>query len=112
MNKVYFKPNDRNFMNISKGISVLQPKHFKVLFPGQIELPDHYYHKDRNGDAPDLNQEQRSVVNRILRRSSPHPFILFGPPGTGKTTTICTSIKLLYETQLPFKKLIIVAAPR
>ena len=114
LKKVYFEPNDRNFVNISNGIDVLEPRHLKVLFPGS-ELPDHYNYKDGFRLAPCLNQEQRTVVDRITNISSPHPFILFGPPGTGKTRTICESIKLLYEKRDLYDdpwQLIIVAAPR
>ena len=114
LKKVYFEPNDRNFLNISNGIDALEPIHLKVLFPGS-ELPDHYNYKDGFRVPPFLNQEQRTVVDRITNMSSPHPFILFGPPGTGKTRTICESIKLLYEKRelydVPWQ-LIIVAAPR
>jgi hypothetical protein len=111
LKKVYFEPNDRNFVNICNGIGSVGPMHLKVLFPGS-ELPDYPCYYGDMGDAPCLNQEQRIAVDRILKISSPHPFILFGPPGTGKTKTICESIKLLYEkNKLLDKQLIIVAAP-
>lgn len=42
---------------------------------------------------PVLNSRQRSAVSRILgARCRPAPYILFGPPGTGKTVTVVEAI--------------------
>jgi len=43
------------------------------------------------------NPPQRQAVQNILNGTSlPAPFLLFGPPGTGKTVTIVESIKQVY----------------
>ena len=71
--------------------------HLQILFPyndltiyltNNNELPDKLCWETSNelGLKTDLNDEQRRVVSRILNRKSPHPFILFGPPGAGKGT--------------------------
>ena len=39
------------------------------------------------------NVEQRQAVKNILEKSSrPYPYLVFGPPGTGKTVTIVEAI--------------------
>ena len=42
---------------------------------------------------PILNDRQKSAVTRIVgARCRPMPYVLFGPPGTGKTVTVVESI--------------------
>lgn len=46
-----------------------------------------------------LNDEQQSVVHAFSSGvHKPHPFILFGPPGTGETHTITATVQYLLKT--------------
>lgn len=66
-----------------------------VLFPsdkdtGHSELPHlSMFNKDLEN-----NPEQKAAVQHILSGSSrPAPYLIFGPPGTGKTVTVVEAIK-------------------
>lgn len=55
----------------------------------KMEIPEIFAHQQ------DLNRYQRRAVYSMLKMSGRNPFLLFGPPGTGKTTTLVQSIKYL-----------------
>ncbi|XP_034452521.1 putative helicase mov-10-B.2 isoform X2 [Hippoglossus hippoglossus] len=73
----------------------------ELLFPAaptqqQTELPDLSLF-DRNLEK---NPEQLRAVQHIVAGSSkPAPYLVFGPPGTGKTVTLVEAIKQIEKTQ-------------
>lgn len=61
------------------------PSQSKVTFPSSI--PDHCLINHH------LNFRQRAAVMRIIKaQCRPSPYVLFGPPGTGKTVTLVEAI--------------------
>ncbi|XP_041952751.1 putative helicase mov-10-B.1 isoform X1 [Alosa sapidissima] len=72
---------------------LLFPTGAKVTAPA--ELP-RLRLRDRKLES---NSEQYSAVKSIVASvSRPAPYLLFGPPGTGKTVTVVEAIKQLYDS--------------
>ncbi|XP_008334715.1 putative helicase mov-10-B.1 [Cynoglossus semilaevis] len=75
----------------------------RVLFPAEDSVPA------SSVELPDLtlcdrklqdNTEQYQAVQHIVAGSSkPAPYLVFGPPGTGKTVTLVEAIKQIEKTQ-------------
>ncbi|TRY89114.1 hypothetical protein DNTS_011152 [Danionella cerebrum] len=72
-----------------------------VLFPtnrgtGLTALPElRMFNKDLEN-----NPEQKAAVHHILSGTSkPAPYLIFGPPGTGKTVTVVEAVKQVHKSE-------------
>ncbi|XP_017129698.1 uncharacterized protein LOC108147578 [Drosophila elegans] len=70
----------------------------RILFPGDIPRESVAQGTlELNNRRLSSNPEQLQAVRQIaLSKKLPAPYIVFGPPGTGKTATICEAIYQLY----------------
>ncbi|XP_059901891.1 putative helicase mov-10-B.1 [Gadus macrocephalus] len=72
----------------------------KVLFPtGTSPTPSHAPPMELSLFDQTLNKEQSMAVHHIVAGSSkPAPYLVFGPPGTGKTVTLVEAIRQVEKT--------------
>ncbi|XP_030225957.1 putative helicase mov-10-B.1 [Gadus morhua] len=72
----------------------------KVLFPtGTSPTPSHAPPMELSLFDQTLNKEQSMAVRHIVAGSSkPAPYLVFGPPGTGKTVTLVEAIRQVEKT--------------
>ncbi|XP_034151905.1 putative helicase mov-10-B.1 isoform X2 [Esox lucius] len=86
-----FQHNLGNTLFPSGGTTTKTPKLQQLCF----SLPLRLYDK-----ALEQNPEQYSAVQNIVAGSSrPAPYLVFGPPGTGKTVTLVEAIKQVLKTK-------------
>lgn len=118
LKKVYFLPSQGNSRRIINGLEHLEDEHLSVLFPHpelKVDPTRIGYSTVMEPPGRTLNKEQKEVVDRLVNYTSPHPFVLFGPPGTGKTHTLIGSLYNIYQrsrSDWKFRKdLILIAAP-
>ncbi|KAG6850077.1 hypothetical protein H0H93_001427 [Arthromyces matolae] len=72
----------------------------RVLFPGRMHLPKGPYPKQSDVHLQIINPQVRTnppqlqaVISILNQPSGSLPFVIFGPPGTGKTVTMVESIR-------------------
>ncbi|TKS77630.1 putative helicase mov-10-B.2 [Collichthys lucidus] len=79
-----------------------------VLFP--TEKPSSHHSPVHRLPKLKVNTEQHIAIQHIVDASAkPAPYVVFGPPGTGKTMTLVNAIEQIVETQESCK--ILVCAP-
>lgn len=126
---VRFELNRTNFRRLHQCVHHVSENHEYAIFPSVLELqrclidltpptkfnghkkrqkvflkPNSNYIQWKNDK---LNWKQKEAVLRILEcRCRPLPYIIFGPPGTGKTVTLVEAVLQVYEN-IPDSRIII-----
>lgn len=95
---IRFVHNRKSFKLSHQGVDAFDPAiHGDLVFPsGDARIDDSKSSSDRQVDVdPKLNDEQRSAVQNLVEfdQRSRVPYVIFGPPGTGKTATLVEALR-------------------
>eukprot|EP00731_Ephydatia_muelleri_P022834 Em0015g417a len=94
---VMFTVNRGPLMRMHKALENVQRVGETILFPN-VRPPSLPSRESLQFINTELNPQQRRAVEAIVSGACrPIPYILFGPPGTGKTVTVVESILQVYK---------------
>lgn len=84
----------------------------KVLFPSKFgmkkETPEVALRPFFNQQIKNNDQQKQAVINIVNNTAFPAPYVIFGPPGTGKTATMVESVMQIWSL-FPSKKICVCA---
>ncbi|XP_065205548.1 putative helicase mov-10-B.1 isoform X2 [Planococcus citri] len=100
---VEFKINRRPFMLSHRALDQIenQATISTTLFPKKFKTKPNTTMRLKGTDissSQPINDQQYQAIKNILENSAhPAPYVLFGPPGTGKTSTLVTAIYQIWK---------------
>lgn len=80
-----------------------------ILFPSEFSRPRFIRNVRFTPLTPNINQEQGFAIEKILGCPGIPPYIIHGPPGTGKTMTVVEAVLQVYMKKKNAK--ILICAP-
>ncbi|KAL8171139.1 hypothetical protein V2J09_022943 [Rumex salicifolius] len=96
---VRFAYNRVNFRRLYQAIESAEALHRRFLFPHEYDGKRRIIARNLKPISCLLNEEQANAVRSILGCKGGAPYVIHGPPGTGKTKTLVEVILQLYKTR-------------
>ena len=102
--KVRFHVSPHSWNNMHRAVKLSQQSNLnKILFPAISDLPllggnelELSYYDDKVANNP---EQVQAVTAIVAGRSGRVPYLVFGPPGTGKTVTLVEAIRQVWKMQ-------------
>ncbi|KAK4365941.1 hypothetical protein RND71_013821 [Anisodus tanguticus] len=93
---VQFAFNRTGVRRLHQAIEATESLNGEILFPSSITRPRNIQAARLAPRSCMLNEEQTSAIEKILGCKGGAPYVIHGPPGTGKTRTIIEAIVQLH----------------
>ena len=114
---VSFEPNARLYVKLQQAVESVVKNSPGLLFPEKTEenrsrMDEQLCEEEEDvlEIAATLNPEQAQAAEQIMRwRCGKAPYVLFGPPGTGKTGTLAKIFLSLLDLTSEYNKLLVCA---
>lgn len=94
---VQFTYNRLQMRRLYQAVEAAQGLERNFLFPSAMSKVKLGQYNKLKPISSNLNEEQTMAVNMILVRKGGPPYVIHGPPGTGKTKTLIEAILQLYR---------------
>ncbi|KAL1543277.1 RNA helicase [Salvia divinorum] len=94
---VEFNYNRTNMRRLYQAIEVAQSLERNFLFPSAMSKVRLGKYEALTPICSDLNEEQKMAVDMIVVHKGGPPYVIHGPPGTGKTKTLIEAILQIYR---------------
>ena len=113
MANISFLQNRYPFKVAHRGIDSAQDFFEKTLFPRKLPKIPKNFSDPIQYIKPEIenNPQQLQVIQSVLRISSSVPLIIFGPPGTGKSSVILETLRLLWGERHKRSLKVLICAP-
>lgn len=96
---VHFTYNRINMRRLYQAIDAAEELDTRFLFPSEYSFESRHIIRTPLVPMSCLNEEQMFSIEMILGCKGAPPYVIHGPPGTGKTMTIVEAILQLYRTR-------------